>query len=68
MKISEDEKNWKWELLTSRNVLSAAPWVNVYIDNIRLPSGRVVDDFYRIELPEHVMVYAHKKDGSVLME
>ena len=57
-----------WELLNSEELFSALPWVRVYMDRIKLPSGRIVDDYYRIQLPEYVMVYAQGDDNKVLLE
>lgn len=37
-------------------------------DKIRLPNGRIVDDYYSIELPEYVVIYAQKGDGKILFE
>lgn len=58
----------KWETLESREAFSVDPWVKVYVDRVRLPGGRIVEDYYRIELPEYAMVYAQKEDGRVLLE
>ncbi len=58
----------KWELITSREVFTAEPWVTVHVDSVRLPGGRVVDDYYRVELPEYAMIYGRLNDGKVLFE
>jgi len=58
----------KWELLESREAFSAVPWIRVHVDKVRLPGGRIVDDYYRIDLPEYAMIYALGKDGKVLLE
>jgi ADP-ribose pyrophosphatase len=58
----------EWELMESREVFSADPWIRVYVDKVRLPGGRIVDDYYRVDLPDYAMVYAHSKDGKVLLE
>lgn len=36
----------------------APPWVRLSRETVELPSGRVVDDFYRIVLPDYVAVAA----------
>lgn len=58
----------KWELIDSREVFSAEPWIRVYADSVRLPGGKIVDDYYRIDLPEYAMIYALGRDGKVLLE
>jgi ADP-ribose pyrophosphatase len=58
----------KWELIDSREVFSSEPWIRVYVDRVRLPGGKIVDDYYRIDLPEYAMIYALGRDGKVLLE
>lgn len=58
----------KWELVETREAFAADPWVRVYVDTVRLPHGKLVDDYYRVELPEYAMVYARRDDGAVLLE
>lgn len=58
-----------WKLLSSYERFSAPPWVKVHVDKIKLPSGRIVDDYYRIQLPEYVMIYAQRDaDNKILLE
>ena len=57
-----------WETVSSRNILDLPPWFSVIEDTVRLPSGRVVEDFYRIEAPDYVLISARLADGSILME
>lgn len=57
-----------WDVLGTEEPFTVPPWVRVYRDKIRLPSGRVVDNYYRIHLPEFVMVYAKRDDGKILIE
>lgn len=57
-----------WELLATNCSFTASPWVGVYRDTVRLPSGRIVEDYYRIQLPEYVMIYAQRDDRKVLLQ
>ncbi len=56
-----------WEVLDEARVLDAAPWMDVYRQRVRLPGGEVVDDYYRVRLPEYVIVVALTGDDRVLM-
>ncbi len=58
----------KWELLETSEVFTAAPWLKVHVDCVKLPGGRIVDDYYRVELQEYAMIYARRDDGKVLFE
>ena len=33
-----------------------------------LPDGRIIDDYYQIELPEYAVVFARTAEGAVVME
>jgi len=57
-----------WRTLSSRTILDLPPWFSVIQDSIMLPSGRTVDDFYRINAPDYVLVTAVNPEGAVLFE
>jgi ADP-ribose pyrophosphatase len=56
-----------WKILSSSKVFETPPWVRIFVDKVKLPSGRVVDDYFRVKLPEYAMVYARREDGKVLL-
>ena len=56
----------KWKVLKRRKIFSAAPWVKLFVDRVKLPSGRIVDDFYQVELPNFVMVCPENEKGELL--
>lgn len=62
----KDIKNW--ELLESRELFAAPPWVRLWIDRIKLPGGRIVDDYYRVDLQEYVVIFARGDNGDVLLQ
>ena len=45
-----------WKLLQTTQVFCAAPWLTVRCDTAELPGGRIVDDFYRVVLPDFAVV------------
>jgi ADP-ribose pyrophosphatase len=57
-----------WEVLSRRELLDARPWLRVWADDIKLPDGRVVEGYYRLEMPDYVMIVATTDDGSVVMQ
>lgn len=57
-----------WHLLATEQVLDLAPWFSVVKDVVQLPSGRIVDDYYRIQAPDYVLIAARRDDGTILME
>ena len=66
--MKDNCKSRLWQTLSTRQVFEAHPWIGVYQDEVRLPSGRVVDDFYRVSLPMFVMIYAQHDNKTVLFE
>src|SRR5208337_458342 len=58
----------KWETLSSEVIFEAKQWFRVVKDTVKLPNGRIVDDYYRIEAPEYVLICARSQDGKILIE
>lgn len=56
-----------WELLDSSLLMSQQPWLTVYREKVRLPNGRVLDDFYRVALPEFAVIVAVTRDKELVM-
>lgn len=56
-----------WEILHGHKLFSAPPWLTVYQERIRLPSGKIIDDFYRVVLPEFAMVVPRTTSGKFIM-
>ena len=57
-----------WRTLSTRKLLSALPWLEVSVEQVQLPDGRVIDDFYQVFMPESVLIYATTEDGKVIVE
>jgi len=47
-----------WETVARRKLVDASPWLNLWVDEVRLPDGRIVRDFYTVEQPDHVVIFA----------
>ncbi|MHB8731897.1 MAG: NUDIX hydrolase [bacterium] len=57
-----------WTVLGTTQVYSAPPWVTVSVDRVRLPDGRVIDDYRQVTLPEFVVIFAQTPDGRVIVQ
>lgn len=57
-----------WEILNNEEVFVAAPWIKLSVQRLRLPNGRVVEDYYQVELSDFVVIFAQTMDGKVVME
>jgi ADP-ribose pyrophosphatase len=56
-----------WKLLKASLLVSAPPWLGVYRESVELPSGRVLNDFYRVVLPQFAVVVATTSEGKLVM-
>lgn len=61
------ENNSKWEVL-DREYLIKRPWLTARRDKVKLPDGRIIDEYYVLEYPDWVNVIAITKDGEFIME
>ena len=57
-----------WETVSSRLVLDGSPWLRVWEERVRLPSGRVIEPFYRYRKNDFASVFATDGEGRVLVE
>jgi ADP-ribose pyrophosphatase len=51
-----------------RLLLDRPPWFEVYQESVRVPGGRLVEDFYTIAIPDYVVVAGFDDKGNVLAE
>jgi ADP-ribose pyrophosphatase len=56
-----------WHTRSTRTILDAAPWVRVDAQDVELPNGRIVRDFYRVGFKDYVLVYPRTIAGEILM-
>ncbi len=57
-----------WEVLEGREIFAAPPWIRLSRQRIRLPDGRVIDDFHYIHLTDYAIVVAQTPDGRFILE
>lgn len=57
-----------WQVLTSDVVFDASPWIQISRQQLRLPNGRIVDDYHRIALADYVVIAAFTADNRMIME
>ena len=57
----------EWKTLETKECFSALPWVKVVSDKIELPSKRIVEGFYRVQLPDYAMICARDEKGRYLL-
>jgi len=58
----------KWQTISSRDVIVDMPWLRLSADHVRLPNGKDIERFYRVNLPEYVVVVAVTRERLVILE
>ena len=66
--MPEKDKLENWKILGNRDVYDAYPWIRVSVHKVRLPNGKVVDNFHRVKMPEYAVVVAETPEGLLVME
>lgn len=57
-----------WRIRRRLLVLRADPWLRVWSEDLELPGGRQVDEFFTVEMPDYVVVVAVATDGQIVTE
>ncbi len=63
-----DERFRPWEVLATREIYSARPWVALAVQDVRLPGGQIVDGYHKVTFADYVVVFAQRRDGRVVVE
>src|SRR6266508_6807174 len=62
------QKHVPWQVVSSREIYSAKPWITLSRQQVLLPNGRLVNDYHQIVMPEYAVVFAETHDGLVIVE
>lgn len=56
-----------WRTLSSECTLSDSPWLKLSTMRVELPSGKIIERFYRVDLPTYAMIVPITKSNRVVM-
>ncbi len=56
-----------WKVLKTSEVFNADPWLTLSVQQVRVPDGRVIDDFYQLALPDFTLVFVETSAGEIIM-
>ena len=59
--------NQKWESLTKESILVKKPWFEVFREEIQLPDGKVVPEYYGVEMPHYTAVFAVTVEHKIII-
>jgi ADP-ribose pyrophosphatase len=66
--MTSPQKHVPWQVVSSRDIYSAKPWITLTRQQVLLPNGSVVNDYHQIIMPEYTVVFAETHDGRVIVE
>ena len=59
--------NQKWKSLTKESILVKNPWFEIFKEKIQLPDGKVVPEYYEIEMPHYTAVFAVTVEQQIMV-
>ena len=59
--------NQKWESLTKESILVKNPWFEVFREEVRLPDGKIVPEYFGIEMPHYTSVFAVTEERRIMI-
>ena len=62
-----EQNGVRWEILKSEYLIKR-PWLTARRDEVELPDGRIIPEYYVLEYPDWVNVIAITRDGYFVME
>ena len=65
--MEKDINNRVWKVLRSEYLIKR-PWLTARRDELELPDGRIIPEYYVLEYPDWVNVIAITKDGLFVIE
>ena len=57
----------KWKSLTKESILVKKPWFEVFREEIQLPDGKVIPEYYEIEMPHYTAVFAVTVEQKIIV-
>ena len=55
-----------WTVLNSRSLLNADPFLTVRVETVGLPDGRLITDYYQLDMPSFACIFAETPDGRIV--
>jgi ADP-ribose pyrophosphatase len=59
--------NQKWDSLTKETILVRTPWFEVFREEVRLPNGDIVPEYYGIKMPHYTAVFAVTEEQKIMV-
>ena len=57
----------RWKTQSSKILLERPPWFDVLVEEVELPSGKIVSDYHQIRMPEYTAVFAVTREHQIMV-
>ena len=57
----------KWESLAKNSILEKKPWFEIFREEVRLPDGKIVPEYFGIEMPHYTAVFAVTEERRIMI-
>ena len=57
----------RWKTQSSKILLERPPWFDVLVEEVELPDGKIVSDYYRIRMPEYTAVFPVTREQQIMV-
>lgn len=65
--LYKTKKQVKWEILETKELLHIDSRLTISVQKVKLPDGRIINDYYHVEFPHSVITVARTIDDRVVM-
>lgn len=65
--MKKRETTSHWEILENKDIFIVQNRITISVQHIKLPNGKIIDDYYQIKLPESVVIVANTKENKIIM-
>ena len=59
--------NQKWKSLAKESILVKKPWFEVFREEIQIPDGKVIPEYYEIEMPHYTAAFAVTLEQKIIV-
>ena len=57
----------KWESIVKESILEEKPWFEVFREEVRLSDGKIVPEYFGIEMPHYTAVFAVTEERRIMI-
>lgn len=55
-----------WKVLNRKEIFTASPWLSLSVEELQMPDGKIIEDFYHLDIPDFVVIFAETAKGGVI--